>query len=286
MTPISKDAGDTAMVLALEKVDASKEAISKWIVDFTSKLPTGIKNIMLGRKGKPPFGFNEDVRHAVSQLSDEQKPPFQKITDEDYTLRSKEIDDVMVDVPAHLKRLDALQFPGEVLRMLNFQNDYGPFYKSLPLDVKLRGLSQDKSYAFSFLGLDRYLHLRLGQISKPDSNGIKHVEIDIDSISYKIPVRDTGIEVQNELTTKLEPGQTLVSSNCAGVVFKLLKKPGDRVEKYENIAIISAMKMEITVSSNTAGILEKYLVEECSSNTVLDGTVVKDGSDLCVITES
>ena len=156
----------------------------------------------------------------------------------------------------------------------------------MPLDVKLRGLSQDKSYAFSFLGLDRYLHLRLGQISKPDSNGIKHVEIDIDSISYKIPVRDTGIEVQNELTTKLEPGQTLVSSNCAGVVFKLLKKPGDRVEKYENIAIISAMKMEITVSSNTAGILEKYLVEECSSNTVLDGTVVKDGSDLCVITES
>jgi pyruvate carboxylase len=286
VTPISKDAGDTALVLALEKVEATKEAIINWIEKNASKLPMGIKNIMLGRKGDAPFEFNQEVKNAVNNLCESEKPEFLKIIDVQYRQRCEEIDRVSVDVPAHLKRLDVYQFPGEIKRMLSFNKEHGNLYKYLPLDVKLRGLEPNKIYTYSFEPLERDFQLRLGPISSSDNFGMRNVEIEVDSKQHKVPIKDASIVVKEDSVTKLEPGQQLVRSNCVGVVFKLLKNPGDRVEKGDNIAILTAMKMEVTIASTASGILEKYLVDKCSSNTVIDGTKVQDGSELCIINET
>ncbi len=61
-------------------------------------------------------------------------------------------------------------------------------------------------------------------------------------------------------------------SEVAGSVWKILAEVGQRVEAGDTIMLIECMKMEIPVTAEGAGRIERFLVEEKS--TVSEGQVV------------
>jgi acetyl-CoA carboxylase biotin carboxyl carrier protein len=63
-----------------------------------------------------------------------------------------------------------------------------------------------------------------------------------------------------------------LKSDITGTVWKILKKPGERVAEDEPIVILESMKMEIPVSSPEPGTVKEILVQE--NATVGEGAVV------------
>jgi acetyl-CoA carboxylase biotin carboxyl carrier protein len=63
-----------------------------------------------------------------------------------------------------------------------------------------------------------------------------------------------------------------VRSDISGLVYKILVKPGDKVEEEDSLLILESMKMEIHVTAPEAGTVKSVLVKE--SEAVSEGTPV------------
>lgn len=64
----------------------------------------------------------------------------------------------------------------------------------------------------------------------------------------------------------------MVKSNMAGTVWKVLVKPGDKVEAGQTVVILESMKMEIPIDAETAGTVKAVKVKE--NDFVNDGDPV------------
>jgi biotin carboxyl carrier protein len=63
-----------------------------------------------------------------------------------------------------------------------------------------------------------------------------------------------------------------VKSEITGTVWKVISKPGDRVESGDTLAIVESMKMEIPVITEDGGTVKEILVKE--KDPVAEGQVV------------
>lgn len=63
-----------------------------------------------------------------------------------------------------------------------------------------------------------------------------------------------------------------VAANMAGTIWKILVKPGDKVEAGQEVAILESMKMEIPVQAEAGGVVAAVRVKE--------GDFVNDGDGL------
>lgn len=66
-----------------------------------------------------------------------------------------------------------------------------------------------------------------------------------------------------------------IKSEITGKVWKLMAKPGDRVELEQTIILIESMKMEIPVQAPANGLITKILVQE--------GEDITEGQDVAVL---
>ena len=57
-------------------------------------------------------------------------------------------------------------------------------------------------------------------------------------------------------------GAIKIEAGAAGKVWKILKKPGDKVEKGETAVILEAMKMEIPMVATVSGVVNTVFVSE------------------------
>jgi acetyl-CoA carboxylase biotin carboxyl carrier protein len=64
----------------------------------------------------------------------------------------------------------------------------------------------------------------------------------------------------------------MVTSNMAGTVWKVLVKPGDKVEAGQDVLILESMKMEIPITAESAGTVRNIKVGE--GDFVNDGDLV------------
>jgi len=63
-----------------------------------------------------------------------------------------------------------------------------------------------------------------------------------------------------------------VKSEITGTVWKVISKPGDRVESGDTLVIVESMKMEIPVITEDGGTVKEILVKE--KDPVAEGQVV------------
>jgi acetyl-CoA carboxylase biotin carboxyl carrier protein len=63
-----------------------------------------------------------------------------------------------------------------------------------------------------------------------------------------------------------------VKSEITGTEWKVISKPGDRVESGDTLAIVESMKMEIPVITEDGGTVKEILVKE--KDPVAEGQVV------------
>jgi len=78
----------------------------------------------------------------------------------------------------------------------------------------------------------------------------------IEALSEEAPA-DPGAEA-----VLAPPGSELIEAPLGGSLWKMLVKPGDRVEKGEVVAVIEAMKAECSVNSPASGVVTAVYVQE------------------------
>lgn len=71
---------------------------------------------------------------------------------------------------------------------------------------------------------------------------------------------------------------TSVVASLAGVVFKVLVKPGDTVVVGQEVVRLESMKMEIPMESEVEGIVQEVVVKE--------GDFVNDGDPLVILLDA
>jgi len=121
-----------------------------------------------------------------------------------------------------------------------------------------------------------------------DMSGSYTVVVDGKKYSVQVAEGDAEIKVtpaEESTKSKSQPeekasapassgakGTIEIKSQTPGNVWKILKKPGDRVEEGEQIMILEAMKMEIDIVAERAGVIRTIEVKE--NDAVVDGQLL------------
>ena len=94
----------------------------------------------------------------------------------------------------------------------------------------------------------------------------KEFEVEVEKAGI-VPA-ESKVQVQDEAAPVSQPAKqaeskgTVLEAGAAGKIWKILKKPGDKIEKGEDAVILEAMKMEIPVVATVSGTVETVFVSE------------------------
>lgn len=92
-------------------------------------------------------------------------------------------------------------------------------------------------------------------------------KVNVGGYDFEIVVRTALQERAYKLlesASRYQKHQTNVKAPMPGLILKIKKNPGDKVEQGESIVILEAMKMENDLKAPASGIIEKILVTEGS----------------------
>lgn len=141
----------------------------------------------------------------------------------------------------------------------------------------LKILSENKvdlngnNYKFELTQLSQYSYLlkvdnNVYQVTSEKLNGNDY-NFAIEGYSYNTTVRTNLEEKANEYIQNmaLESGTTIVKSPMPGLIVKILKKVGDKIEMGEPIVLLEAMKMENEIRASASGIVKTITTKENSS---------------------
>lgn len=99
--------------------------------------------------------------------------------------------------------------------------------------------------------------------------------VKVNGREYEVEVEKVGSttpsEIKEEPVKTAPPAEpvkaadakgTVLEAGAAGKVFKILKRPGDKVESGETAVILEAMKMEIPMVATVSGTVNTVFVSE------------------------
>ncbi|GAA5220290.1 pyruvate carboxylase [Membranihabitans marinus] len=256
VTPSSKVVGDMAMFMTSNQYTAQDILEKGDEISF----PESVKALFRGDLGQPYQGFPAALQKAV--LKDE-KP---------YTERPN----------AHLEPIDLEQgfadFKekfGPYVNYLDFLSwslypkvyeDYHSHYESyglvrtLPSWPFFYGMKEGEEILVQ-LDEGKTLLIEYSNLSKPNEMGEVFVSFKLNGQARTVKVVDNSVNVEKVKHKKAER-VTDVGSPLQGNLSKIFVKVGDKVEKNTPLFTIEAMKMESTITSPMAGVVENIVLEE------------------------
>jgi acetyl/propionyl-CoA carboxylase alpha subunit len=87
--------------------------------------------------------------------------------------------------------------------------------------------------------------------------------VNIDGETYKLNVIDERRKALKKIvSTGRTTGVQIITAPMPGRVVRILKKPGERVEKNQGVIIVEAMKMENELKVNNEGVVKNIFVKE------------------------
>jgi pyruvate carboxylase len=110
--------------------------------------------------------------------------------------------------------------------------------------------------------LDRGVRLLVGleAIGDVDDRGMRTVMCTLNGQLRPIQVRDRSVAVQVKQAEKADPAKPgQIAAPFAGVV-SLTVGEGDQVEAGQTVATIEAMKMEASITTATAGVVQRVAI--------------------------
>lgn len=130
---------------------------------------------------------------------------------------------------------------------------------SVPVSVQAM-----KKGAIDFL--EKTLVIKFLTISDPHADGTRSVFFELNGQPRDVTIADKSLEsvsLKREQADPANPKQ--VGANMPGMVVTVAVKTGDKIAKGQKLFTLEAMKMETTISSEVAGVVEKILVKPGSS---------------------
>jgi pyruvate carboxylase len=243
VTPSSKVVGDLALHLVAVGADPAEFAEHPDKFD----IPDSVIGFLGGELGDPPGGWPEPFRSRA--LEGRQLPSRQvDLTPDDEAA-------LATDRRATLNRL---LFPGPTREFTTVRETYGDVSVLDTVDY-LYGLRHGEEHAVE---LERGVRLLVGleAIGDVDDRGMRTVMCTLNGQLRPIQVRDRSVDVQVKAAEKADPNMPgHVAAPFAGVV-SLTVGEGDQVEAGQTVASIEAMKMEASITTPKAGVVQRAAI--------------------------
>ena len=283
VTPSSKVVGDLAQFLVANNLDAESVVEQAETLSF----PTSVVEYFQGYIGQPAGGFPEPLRSKVLKGKGEgyTSRPGSEIPDEDLLGLQKSV------AIKHARRdvswrdtLSAAMYPAvfdDYVRKLNL---HGPLTR-LPTKAFLVGLDIDEECEIE-LRPGVLASVKLKAIGELLPNGNREVFFEMNGIPRVVEILDKTEEGSTKKTRlasreKSDPADMgSVGSPMAGEVVEVLVKEGEEVKAGSPLVVLSAMKMETTVSAPIDGRLRHIGVvkgDSCSAGDLL--VAISTGSE-------
>ncbi|OYO07754.1 pyruvate carboxylase [Enemella evansiae] len=260
VTPSSKVVGDLALHLVAVDADPA---------DFEQNpdkydIPDSVIGFLGGELGTPEGGWPEPFRSKA--LGGRKVPTREEVVPAD--------DLPKLENPGRIRQetLNRLLFPAPTKDFTANRETYGDL-SAMPTLEFLYGLTPDTEH---HVRLDKGVTLivSLQSIGEADSKGIRTVMTTLNGQLRPVRVRDRSISVdavQTERADPNKPGQ--VAAPFAGTVHAVVEE-GQQVAAGETVATIEAMKMEASITTPVAGVVERV---------ALSGVHQVEGGDLVVV---
>ncbi|KAG8463392.1 hypothetical protein KFE25_004903 [Diacronema lutheri] len=278
VTPSSKVVGDLANFMVANNLRPDELVERAADLDF----PDSVLQYLRGEIGTPPGGFPEPLRtralkgaRSIVGRPGASLPPF------DFDAAAKYLaarfNTAVIseeDVVSH-----AL-YPTVFDDFLNHQLKYGNV-SLIPTSAFLHSLELGEAVQF-IDNAGKESEVKMLGVTPPLANGICSVLLEINGEPRIVSVRDSKLApksgTKGEKADPIDDGS--VGSPLSGVVVALKVDKGDTVEKGQPIAVMSAMKMETTVTAPITGVVERLAVSAGASIEVGDLIVyIKGGAD-------
>jgi len=252
VTPSSKVVGDLALHLVAVNADPAEFAANPQNYD----IPDSVVGFMAGELGDLPGGWPEPFRTKVLQGKN---PKFGLVAVSPDDLQKL----VSEDAKVRRSTLNRLLFPGPTAE---FEKSRATFGNLDPVDTLdyLYGLEQGHEHVVEIAKGVR-IFVGLEAIGSPDTKGFRTVMATFNGQLRPINIRDRKIAttvVSAEKANLANPAE--VAAPFAGVV-TLQVVEGTQVELGQPVATIEAMKMEATITANTAGIVRRLAISKTQS---------------------
>ena len=288
VTPTSKVVGDLAQFMVQNKLDEESVKARARELDF----PASVLDFFQGLMGQPFGGFPEplrsdvlrDQREKLSERPGKFLPPLdlQKIQNE---LKSKFGEASELDVAS------SIMFPKVYEEYQKFFSQYGDI-SVLPTHLFLAKpdvgeefeVTIEKGkviiiilyyyyiiilyyyYIILYILTKQVLLIKLLAVGPVSSSGQREVFFELNGETRAVAIDDKKATVEEVSRVKADPNNPgHVGAPMSGVVVEVRAKQGSLVKKGDPLAILSAMKMEMVISSPKAGKVESMNVVEGDS---------------------
>jgi pyruvate carboxylase len=257
VTPSSKVVGDLALHLVATGADPAEFARDPQRFD----IPDSVISLLAGELGTPPAGWPEPFRTKA-------------LAGRSVRIREEKLDPADSEGLAAARRttLNRLLFPGPAREYREAQDEWGNV-SLLPTRVFLYGLTPGEEHAID-TNPGRQLIATVEAIGEPDPRGIRTVMCTLNGQLRPVAVQDRSLGAGPSRAEKADPGRPgEIPAPYSGAV-TISVAVGEQVEAGQAVATIEAMKMEATITSPVAGVVQRVL---------LDGPRPVNGGDLLLV---
>lgn len=263
VTPSSKVVGDLALHLVGAGVAPEEFAENPDKFD----IPDSVIGFLNGDLGDPPGGWPEPFRtKALAGRS--AKPLVEHL---------EPADAQALETPGRDRKdkLNELLFPGPTKEFQTMRSNYGDL-SVVETSEYLYGLTGGEEHAVE-LAKGKNLLIGVQAIGGTDERGMRSVMFTLNGQLRPLQVRDRSVESEVKTAEKADPNNSgHVGSPFAGVVTMQVHE-GDKVAVGDTVATIEAMKMEATITTQTAGTVSRVAIADVQQ---------LEGGDLVVVIDA
>ncbi|QDZ22274.1 pyruvate carboxylase [Chloropicon primus] len=270
VTPSSKVVGDLAQFIVQNNLTEST------IVDVADKLdfPKSVVEYFQGYLGQPPGGFPEELREKVLKG----KPtvsgrPGSEMEDFNFALEEgKIVDKYGKEAMSELNVISRALYPSVFDDFYETRKKYSDV-SILPTKAFLRPLETDEMILLE-LGKGMKAEIVFKAVGDRQASGTREVFFELNGLPRVIEVVEETVAIGDTLSMAKEKAnpsdEGSVGAPMAGQVIDVNCKPGEQIKAGDPMVVLSAMKMETTVSCPIDGTVAHVAVQSKDNVSIGD----------------
>ncbi|XP_060804065.1 pyruvate carboxylase, mitochondrial isoform X2 [Amyelois transitella] len=256
VTPSSKVVGDLAQFMVQNKLSAADIEARAEELSF----PKSVVEFLQGAIGVPHGGFPEPLRSKVlKDMPRIEGRPGQELPPLDFDKLKKDIQETYPHVTDN-DVMSAAMYPQVANDYFRIRDKYGPVTL---LDTKtfLTGPTVGERIEVK-IQRGKTLDIKTLAVSEEmTAAGEREVFFELNGQLRSVFIRDENASKEMKIHPKAVKGdKNQVGAPMPGTVLTIKVKEGDKVEKGQPIAVLSAMKMEMIVQAPRAGSVQAVLI--------------------------
>ncbi|MDR1778855.1 MAG: pyruvate carboxylase [Clostridiales Family XIII bacterium] len=252
VTPSSKMVGDLAIFMV------QNELTPETIVERGASLsfPDSVVSYFKGMMGQPSWGFPEDLQKVV--LKGETPitvRPGELLPPVDFDKTFSYLTTIMKN-PTKRSVISYCFYPKVVEEYLKIHHEYG-YLTKLGSHVFFHGLALGETHRVE-IEEGKTLVLKYIGTGDLEEDGRRPVMFELNGSQRTVMVVDEHAESTANKIVMADPSDlSQISSSIPGIVSRISVKVGDKVQTNDVLLIVEAMKMEVSITANTDGVVDE-----------------------------